>query len=89
MDIHEKIKTVFVDCMADAFMKEKDFIASNLHLRFREDLAANSMMYFPLIGGIEEELDITIGFREFQNECHTLQQGLDFVTKAYIKQKGI
>ena len=85
--MNEKIKELFLDCMADAFMLDKEYLASNLDLRLREDLAANSMKYFPLVGGLEEELDITLNFRDFQNECHTIRQGIAYVQAAYAKQK--
>lgn len=86
MKTDEEIKELFLDYMADAFLTDRDQIAENLELRFREDYAANSMKYFPLLGGLEDDLGIEISLRDFQNECHTVQQGIDYVTALYHAQ---
>lgn len=88
MKTDEEIKELFLDYMADAFMKDKAQIAENLELKFREDYAANSMMYFPLLGGLEDDLGIEISLRDFQNQCHTVQQGIDYVTALYHAQQS-
>ena len=88
MKTDEEIKEFFLDYMADAFMKDKAQIAENLELKFREDYAANSMMYFPLLGGLEDDLGIEISLRDFQNQCHTVQQGIDYVTALYHAQQS-
>lgn len=83
MKTNEEIKELFLDYMADAFLIEKDDI--ELDKRFREDYAANSMKYFPLLGGLEDDLGIEINLRDFQNDCHTVRQGIDYVTAIYHK----
>lgn len=86
MKTDEEIKALFLDYMADAFLIEKDEI--DLCKRFREDYAANSMKYFPLLGGLEDDLEIEISLRDFQNDCHTVQQGLDYVTALYHRKNN-
>lgn len=86
MKTDEEVKALFLDYMADAFLIEKDVI--DLSKRFREDYAANSMKFFPLLGGLEDDLGIEISLRDFQNDCHTVQQGLDYVTALYHRKNG-
>ena len=86
MKTNDEIKELFLTYMADAFMKDKAELAANLDLRFREDLAAKSMKFFPLLGGLEDDLGIEISLRDFQNECHTIQQGIDYVISLYAKK---
>lgn len=88
MKTDEEIKTMFLEYMADAFMRDYDEVAGDLDKRFREDYAANSMMFFPLLGGLEEELDIEISLRDFQNTCHTVRQGIDCITALYHAQNA-
>ena len=85
MKTNAEIQELFLDYMADAFMKDRAEIAENLDLRFREDYAANSIMYFPMLGGLEEDLGIEINLRDFQNECHTVREGIDYVIALYNK----
>lgn len=87
MKTDAEIKDLFLDYMADAFLIEKNAIDPDK--RFREDYAANSMKFFPLLGGLEDDLGIEISLRDFQNECHTVQQGIDYVTTLYHKELKI
>lgn len=87
MKTDAEIKELFLDYMADAFLIEKNEI--DFDKRFREDYAANSMKFFPLLGGLEDDLGIEISLRDFQNECHTVRQGIDYVTALYHKELKI
>ena len=86
MKTNEEVQELFLDYMADAFMIDKEEISRDLDRRLREDFAANSMKLFPLLGGLEEDLGIEINLRDFQNECHTVRQGIDYVTALYNRK---
>lgn len=86
MDIREKVAEVFITHMADFFMLDKTHIESNPDLHFKEDLAANSMKYFPLIAALEEDLNIEIEFHDFQYEGKTVALAIDYVTALYKSQ---
>ena len=83
MDIREKITEVLEKDVADIFMLELDYVASHHDMRFREDLAASSVQYFPIISTLEEEFDLEIDFHEFQNEGRTIELAIDFVVDLY------
>ena len=86
MDVREKVADLIDDVVADVFMFEKDYVAANHGLRFREDLATSSIQYFPIISALGEELQIDIDFHEFQYESGTIEQAIDYVVKLYNEQ---
>lgn len=57
-------------------------------IRFREDLAAKSLEYFPLISALEDDLDIDIEYHEFQSDAQTIGQAIDLCKKLYDAQHG-
>jgi len=84
MDIREKVNDVFITHMADYFMLDKTYIEAHPDLRFKEDLAANSIKYFPLVAALEEDLDITIDFHEFQYAGKTVAMAIDYIVGLCI-----
>jgi len=86
MDIREKVTDLIEDAVADVFMFDKDYVAANHGLRFREDLATSSIQYFPIITALGDELQIDIDFHEFQYECGTIEQAIGYVVKLYNEQ---
>ena len=89
MDIRAKVAEVFIINMADVFMLDEEYITANPDLNFKEDLAANSIKYFPLLAALEDELGIEISLHDFQNEGKTVSLGIDYVTWLYKKQKNM
>ena len=87
MDIRGKVTNIMVDTVADVFMLEKDYIAANLGIKFREDLATSSIQYFPIVAALEEELKIRIDFHEFQYESGTIELAIDYVVKLFNEQQ--
>jgi len=79
MDIREKVAEIFITNMADYFLLDKAYIEANPDIRFKEDLAANSMKYFPLVTALEEDLNIEIDFHNFQYEGKTVALAIDYV----------
>jgi len=85
MDAKERIANSFFDNMADVFLLDREYLQSNPELKFKEDLAAKSMQFFPLLAAMEEEFDIEIGLRDFQYECRTLAEAIDYIVKIFNK----
>ena len=86
MDTREKITELLINDIADVFMLDKDYVATNHELNLREDLVANSMQYFPIITDLEEALEIDIDFHEFQNEAKTIKLAIDYILNLYNVQ---
>ena len=80
------IEALVYENIADVFMMTPEEVRVNPETRFREDLAAVSLQYFPLISNLEEELDIALDFKEFQIAAPTFTKAVDFVWKTYEKQ---
>jgi len=72
--------------IADIFDLDKDYITADPNLRFRQDLHARSMQYFPLISMIEDEYDLYIDTPHFQLECATVGDCPGYVMKLYEDQ---
>ena len=87
MDIREKITDILEGAVADVFMFDREYVAANHELRFREDLATSSVQYFPIVAALEEELGIDIDFHEFQYESGTIKLAIDYVVKLYNEQR--
>jgi len=83
MDPRENITHIIIKNIAEIFGLEPEYVAAHPELRFREDLHAKSLQYFPLIGVLEIELDIELDYHEFQYEARTIQHTIDFVNKIY------
>lgn len=88
MDHRQKIIEVLNKSIADIFMEDADFIAANHEMKFRTNLKATSMQYYPLISEIEEQLDIELDAHDFQYKAHTIAEAVDYVHNAYNAQKG-
>ena len=87
MDLRDKITSMLEREIADVFMLDKTHIEAHHELKFREDLVATSLQYFPILTALEEELDIDIDFHEFQIEAKTIAQAIDYITALYIAQQ--
>jgi len=86
MGTREKVIDVMERAVAEVFMFEREFVAANHELKFREDLATSSIQYFPIVAALEEELQINIDFHEFQYESGTIELAIDYVVKLYNEQ---
>ena len=86
MDIREKVTDIIESAVADVFMFDRDYVAANHGLKFREDLATSSIQYFPIVTALEEDLDIDIDFHEFQYESGTIKLAIDYVVKLFNEQ---
>ena len=88
MDERERIAKILNETIADIFMLDLEYVASNPELNFRKDLKASSIQYFPLISELEEQLDIELDAHDFQWKAHTIAQAVVFVEQEYIAQKA-
>ena len=86
MNIREKVTGLMEREVADVFMLDREYIAANHGLKFRQDLVATSIHYFPIVTALEEDLKIDIDFHEFQYESETIEHAIDFVVMLYNQQ---
>ena len=84
---HEEIAEMMISELAEIFMLDKEYVKAHPELRLREDLAATSMHYFPLIAALEEKLDIEVEFHEFQEHTPTVQATIDYAIELYEAQQ--
>lgn len=81
-----KVEDVLYGSIADLFNLKKEDVAKQPELRFREDLAAKSMEFFPMIADLEDSLGIQIEYHDFQSECRTVGMAVDYVCKLCDEQ---
>jgi len=86
MNMQARISEAVYKNVADIFLLSRDYVAAHPELRFREDLHAKSLQYFPLIGALETDLDIELDYHRFQNEARTVGLAIDFVSEACNNQ---
>ena len=87
MDIQSQIVQAMDRVIAKTFLKDEAYIAENHQLRFKEDLSAGSMQYFPIITVLEEEFDVNIDYHVFQMHS-SIGDAIDFVLREYNLQHG-
>ena len=75
----EEVERVLYQSMAEVFGRPVEEFAANPDLRLREDLAAKSMEYFPLIADLEDKLGIQIEYHDFQTEAQTVGATVEYV----------
>ena len=82
----ETVAAAVYQAMADAFGKDAKEFEDHPELRLREDLAAKSMEYFPMIMELEEKLGISIEFHDFQTMTTTVGKAVDYVLALAMAQ---
>ena len=56
-------------------------IAANLNASLTEDFHLSSLQYFPLLGGLEDRLNIELDYSGFLTDVHTVNEAIDYVAK--------
>jgi len=82
----EQVQDFLLASMADIFMKEESDLRAHPEMRFREDLLARSMQYYPLINRLETEYDLAIDLPDFQNECFSIEATVDYLMSLFQQQ---
>lgn len=81
MSTRDEVKNTVVKILAEVTEKDPQEISENLAASLKDDYKMTSMEYFPLISGLEEELNIEIDYSAFLLKAITVNDCIDFINE--------
>ena len=76
-----RVKDVVIELLATVTERDVAEIAANLNASLTEDFHLSSLQYFPLLGGLEDGLNIVLDYSGFLTDVHTVNEAIDYVAK--------
>ena len=76
-----RVKDVVIELLATVTERDVAEIAANLNASLTEDFHLSSLQYFPLLGGLEDRLNIELDYSGFLTDVHTVNEAIDYVAK--------
>ena len=76
-----RVKDAVIELLATVTERDVAEIATNLNASLTEDFHLSSLQYFPLLGGLEDRLNIELDYSGFLTDVHTVNEAIDYVAK--------
>ena len=76
-----RVKDVVIELLATVTERDVAEIVANLNASLTEDFHLSSLQYFPLLGGLEDRLNIELDYSGFLTDVHTVNEAIDYVAK--------
>lgn len=76
----EKVKEIYVRLLTEITEKPEEEVMSHLEDNMHDALGVTSVQLFPLLAGLEEELDIEMDYAEFITDVKTANEGITYVS---------
>lgn len=80
-----KVEDIFASILSKLTSKTKEELLANPELKFNEDYKLTSLEYFPLIGELEDQLDLEIDYSEFLTKALSIKSGIDYICETMNK----
>lgn len=80
-----QVEEIFVSILSKLTSKTKEELLANTELTFSEDYKLTSLEYFPLIGELEDQLDLEIDYSEFLTKALSIKSGVDYICDTMSK----
>ena len=77
---NKKVKEVYVKLLAEITERSQEDVMGHLDDNMHDALGVTSVQLFPLLAGLEEELDIEMDYAEFITDVKTANEGIAFVS---------